>query len=88
MNKHGHRGDRIVPNNKIRTCEVSNIVKSANKTMKRVDTGNVRIARSTGRKNNDLIKNSERFKNIVNENDKLDYITQNFCKKPAKTKKK
>ena len=87
MNKHGHRGDRVIPNAKIRMSEVVNVAQTANKTMRRIDTGNVRIARSTGRKKDYLIKTNERFKNIASENDKLDYMTRNFCTKPAKSKK-
>ncbi len=87
MNKHGHRGDRVIPNAKIRISEAIDVPEIANKTMRRVDTGNVRIARSTGRKKDYLIKTNERFKNIASENDKLDYMTKNFCTKPVKSKK-
>ena len=88
MSKHGHHIDLIANKGKTRTCEISSKATKLNeKTMPRTDTGSVRYARSTGRKNNYLIRSNDRFKNIVAENNKLDYMTQNFCKsKPANRK--
>lgn len=87
MSKHGHYIDEVAIKGKTRTCEISSkATKLSEKTMPRTDTGSVRYARSTGRKNNYLIKSNDRFKNIVADNNKLDYMTQNFCRKPVNRK--
>ena len=69
---------------KIKSSEVADFRKGARLTNKRTDVGHVRLARSTGRKDNFLIRENQRFKNIKAENDKLDYISQNFCSKNKK----
>ena len=50
--------------------------------MNRTDKGNVKISRSTGRKNDYIFSDNQRYKNINSENNKLDYMTANFCVKP------
>ena len=51
----------------------------------RTDTGSVKISLSSMRKEDGLIRDTQRYKNICSENEKIDYMTSNFCKdKPQK----
>jgi len=52
---------------------------------RRMDSGSISISVLSSRKSNALIRDTQRYKNICSENEKIDYMTSNFCKdKPVK----
>mmetsp|Transcript_30532 Transcript_30532/g.37611 ORF Transcript_30532/g.37611 Transcript_30532/m.37611 type:complete len:82 (+) Transcript_30532:1716-1961(+) len=73
----GYKGDLATKKSQVSSSEATNL--SKNTLLRRTDTGHVRMKRSVGRQQDSLIRDTQRFKNICSENEKLDYMTQNFC---------
>ena len=80
MDKHGFKGTCSRPDSAIHVADVSDLSRGANSLKSRTDKGNVRFKSMTGRSNDYLIRNRQEYKNIQQENSKMDYLTRNFCK--------